>query len=100
MRTAQLGKKKSQGNFFSIYNSLMGGNEVVEIKLFSVVPTDRKRGNGYKLKHMKFYLITRKLFFFFYYESDQNWNRLPRECVQPHLWRIKTQLDTVLDNLL
>lgn len=52
-------KKRSQGDIFSIYNSLMGGNEV---KLFSVVPTDRKRGNGYK--YIKFYLIARKLFFF------------------------------------
>lgn len=62
---AQLGKKeKSQGDLFSIYNSLMGWNEDEEVKLFSVVPADRKRGNGYKLKHIKFYLITRKHFFF------------------------------------
>lgn len=60
--TAQLWKKVS-GDLFSIYNSLMGGNKDKEIKLFSVVPTDGKRGNRCKLKHIKFYLITRKHFF-------------------------------------
>lgn len=62
MGTAQLrGRKRSQGELFSTYNSLMGGDED-EVKLFSVVPIDRKRGNGYKLKHIKFYLMTRNLF--------------------------------------
>lgn len=65
--------KKSQGELFSTYNSLMGGNEDQEVKLFSVVPTDRKRGNGYKLKHIKFYLMTRKLFFLLW-----SWSKLER----------------------
>lgn len=44
----------------------MRENEYEEVKLFSVVPTDRKRGDRYKLKHIKFYLITRKHFIFFF----------------------------------
>lgn len=61
----------------------MGGNEVVEIKLFSVVPTDRKRGNGYQLKHMKFYLITRKCLGFFTMKVIKTGTDCPESVYSP-----------------
>ncbi|KAK4832362.1 hypothetical protein QYF61_021961 [Mycteria americana] len=45
----------------------MGGNEEERHRFFSVVT--RTRGNGHKLKHMKFHLNTRQ--HFFYCEGDQ-----------------------------
>lgn len=69
----------------------------MRMSLFSVVPTDRTRGNRYKLKHIKPHLITT----FTYCKGGQNWNRLPREMVWfPPVGIFKTQLDTILYNLL
>lgn len=59
----------------------VGGNEGEEARLFSVVPTDRTRGNEYKSKHKIFYVNTRKHLFlgFFYCEMVKYWNKLSRE---------------------
>ena len=57
-----------------------------------VVPRDRTRGNGHKLKQRKFQLNMRKNFFSL---------RLPREVVEsPSLEIFKTHLDKVLGSLL
>jgi len=59
-----------------------------------VVPSNRTRGNGHKLKHMEFHLNTRKNFFTFFH-------RLPREVVHsPSLEILKSHLDEVLCSLL
>jgi len=68
-------------------------------KLFSVVPSDRTRGNGHKLRHRKLQLNPRKNFFPL--RVTEPWPRLPREAVEsPSLEIFKPCLDKVLYNLL
>jgi len=64
-----------------------------------VVPSDRTRDNGHKLKHRKFHLSMRKNFFPL--RMTEPWNRLPREVVEsPSLEIFRTRLDAVLCSLL
>jgi len=67
--------------------------------LFSVVPSDRTRGNEHKLKHNNFCLNIRKDFFIV--RETEQWHRLPRGVVKsPSLDILKTCLDMVMSNWL
>lgn len=76
----------------------VGGTEEDGARLFSVGPSDRTRGSGHELKHIKSYLDTRKNFFTLSVVKHRH--RLPREVIEsPSLEVFKTQLDTIVDKL-
>jgi len=63
-----------------------------------MVPSDRTRGNGHKLKHRKFHLNIKN---FFTWRVTEHWNRLPRGVVESASLEIfKTHLAKVLCSLL
>lgn len=39
------------------YKYLVRGNEEEAVRLFTLVPTEKTRGNGHKLKNMTFHLL-------------------------------------------
>ena len=91
--------RRLRGDLRNAYKYLQGGCQEDGARLFPVVPSDRTRGNGHKLKPRKFQLKTRKNFFPL--RVTEPWNRLPRGAVEsPSLEIFKTRLDAVLCSLL
>ena len=88
----------SQKNKYA-YKCLKGGCQEDGAKLFPVVPSDRTRSNGHKLKQRKLQLNMRKNFFPL--RVTEPWPRLPREAVEsPSLEIFQPRLDVVLCSLL
>jgi len=64
-----------------------------------VVPSDRIRGNGHRLKHRTFHLNIGKCFFTV--RVTEHWHRLPRDAVESlSLEILKSFLDMVPGNCL
>jgi len=94
-----LEKRRLRGDLRNASKSLQDGGQEDGARLFPVVPSDRTRGNGHKLKPRKFRLNMRKNFFPL--RVTEPWNRLPRGAVESSSLKIfKTRLDVVLCSLL
>ena len=93
-----LEKRRLRGDLRNASKHLQGGGQEDRDRLFPVVPSDRTRGNGHKLKQRKLQLNPRRNFFPL--RVPEPWPRLPRGAVEsPSLEIFKTHLDTLLCNL-
>ena len=96
-----LEKRSLRGDLINVSKYLKGGCQEDRDSLFSVVPSNRTRRNGHKLKHRKYQLNMHISQHFFTVRVTEHWNWLPREVVEsPSLEILKTCLDAILHNVL
>ena len=94
-----LEKRRLRGDLRNADKYLQGGCQEEGARLFSVVPSNRTKGNRHKLKQRKSQLKTRKNFFIL--RVTEHWARLPREVKDSRSLEIfKIRLDAVLCSLL
>ena len=90
-----LEKRRLRGDFIKVYKYPKGRCKEDGARLFSVVLSDRTRGNEHKQKHRRFLLNIRK--HFFTVRVTKHCHRLPREVVEsPSLEIFKTHMDSLL----
>lgn len=88
-----------RGNLIHAGKHLKGGCNKQGARLFSLMPSDRIRDHGHKLKHWRFPVNMGK--YFFTMRVTKHWHGVPREAVEsPSLKVFKSHVDTVQNTLI
>ncbi|GAB0177744.1 translation initiation factor IF-2-like [Grus japonensis] len=97
--TVRSREEKAQRDLINMYKYLKGGWKEDVARLFSVVPSDRTRGDGHKVEHRRFPLSIRK--HFFPVRVTEHWHKLPIEVVESSSLEIfRTHLNVILGDRL
>ena len=80
-----LEERRLRRDLINAYKNLMGGSQVHGSRFFSVVPSNRTRGNGHKLELWKFHMNMRKKFFT--WRVTEHETGCPEKLRSLHQWR-------------